>query len=116
MGRPNNLWIREAFECTGNEAKCINCGKVLIGVYVGNMKRHLSVEHQHLFNQMKMSFEGNEAANDRSPSKKRKITVEMSVDDVKDACLDIVTTEGKPLLILDSIPFKTSIRFLKLLI
>lgn len=104
MGRKKNDIIRGAFEFDGTQSKCKNCNKSLAGSYLTNLQRHLNKEHSALFHKlMKESELGDDPV---TYTKKRKIVIEVSEEEVTDACIDLITVEGRPLTFLDSSAFR----------
>lgn len=66
-----------------------------------NMKRHLEDKHKNEFNELK------ERNDSEVPEKKKKFSVVMGQEEVKNACIDLVTVAKIPLAVLDSKGFKT---------
>ncbi|KMQ86417.1 hypothetical protein RF55_14593 [Lasius niger] len=105
MGRKKNDIIRGAFEFDGTQSKCKNYNKSLAGSYLTNLQRHLNKEHSALFHKL---MEESELGDDPvTYTKKRKIVIEVSEEEVTDACIDLITVEGRPLTFLDSSAFRT---------
>lgn len=103
MGRKRDNFSRNFynFDTEKNVSVCKICKKHLDGNYITNLKRHLLDVHKDLYD---AELQRNE--NKVSCEKKTKISVNLSRSEVKDACIDLVTTEKMPFAILDSSAFK----------
>lgn len=86
MGRKKNDIIRGVFEFDGTQSKCKNCNKSLAGSYTTNLQRHLKKEHLAVF--YKLTEECELGDDPVTYSKKRKIEIEVSEEEVTDACID----------------------------
>lgn len=106
MGRKRNILIREYYIESGGETMCKICKKVINAGSLTNLKRHLQNCHADMYTDYeKLSKLSNkDLSND---DYRIKFTVEMSRKEVVDACIDMITTEARPLKFFDSKAFKT---------
>lgn len=106
MGRKRNIYIREYFIENGEESKCKTCNKVVNSGSISNLKRHLQSAHPDVFTEYESKCQTKKCVVDDG-NKPIKFLVEMTRNEVRDACVDIITTDARPLQILDSKGFKT---------
>lgn len=99
------VYIRDYFIDNGTEAECKTCGKSLNAVHITNLKRHLQKSHAELMveYEKRRRIESEKDEND----KKIKFTVEMSPNEVNNACIDFLTKESQPLSFFDTKSFQT---------
>ncbi|KRJ98763.1 uncharacterized protein Dyak_GE27557 [Drosophila yakuba] len=102
MGREQNKKVHFFFKLNpaDNKSKCNVCGVKLAGSHATNLKRHLIAKHADVFNEFEIDDEI------QQNMKKRKISYETSEESIVSSIIKIVTTDGKPLLFLDSEGFR----------
>lgn len=81
---------------TIHKSKCNVWGVKLAGSQVTNLKRHLIAKHAEVFNEFEIDDEI------QQNMKKRKISYATSEESIVSSIIKIVTTDGKPLLFMDS--------------
>ncbi|KAL7726601.1 hypothetical protein ACLKA6_010466 [Drosophila palustris] len=103
MGRKRDYILRKFFnfELDRNANVCKICQRVFKGNYITNLKRHLLDEHKSQYEN-----EISEQGKSELSEKKKKISVTFATNEVKDACVQLVTMEKMPFAVLDSEPFK----------
>lgn len=102
MGRKRDNFSRNFFNFNSerNVSECKICKTILEGNYVCNLKRHLEDKHTDIYNSEIVQ------QNRSIPEKKVKFFVSFSKSEVKECCVDLVTTEKMPFSALDSNAFK----------
>lgn len=83
-----------------NVSKCKICEAKVPGQHLGNLKKHLKINHAEFYNEMDQNDELDEEI--VLPAKRRKISVEYDTNEVEDAWLNLIVKEGRPFTILDS--------------
>ncbi|KAL7724996.1 hypothetical protein ACLKA6_013635 [Drosophila palustris] len=103
MGRKRDNILRKffIFELENNTNICKICQRALKGNYITNLKRHMLDMHKKLY-----ESEIREQENSELSEKKKKISVTFTTNEVKDACVQLVTIEKMPFAVLDSEAFK----------
>lgn len=102
MGRKRQNLTRNFFNFNAerNSSECKICKTKLDGSYVCNLKRHLKEKHSDIYSSELVQ------QNNSVVEKKIKFSISFSKNEVKEACVDLVTTEKMPLSGLDSTAFK----------
>ncbi|BFG00109.1 uncharacterized protein DMAD_00182 [Drosophila madeirensis] len=103
MSRKKHNIQRNFFDCVleRNGSVCKICRRVFKGNYLTNLKRHLIEEHKSQYESELRGLERSEPV-----EKKKKVSVTFGSNEVKDACVQLVTTEKMPFALLDTEPFK----------
>jgi len=106
MGRKRNIFVREffKFDVQNNESTCKTCGLKFNGSYVTNLRRHMVTNHLQMYQEEREKIE-----DERSKQvfeKKCKFFVQLSIEEVKNACVALVTKESQPFSLLDCNAFK----------
>ncbi|KAH8357398.1 hypothetical protein KR084_004227, partial [Drosophila pseudotakahashii] len=88
------------FEKSVNKSTCNICGAKLAGNHLTNLRRHLITKHKDAFDALKDNNIKTTIA------KKRKISYETSEESITSSLVEMVTTDGRPLILLDSNGFR----------
>ncbi|XP_015042936.2 uncharacterized protein [Drosophila pseudoobscura] len=104
MGRKRDYFLREFFnfEVERNASVCNICRHVMKGSYTTNLRRHLLAEHKSQYDIAVREWEKSKPV-----EKTKRISFTFATTEVKEACVQLVTTGRMPIVALDSEPFKT---------
>lgn len=97
------------FEESTNSSTCAVCGKSKAGRHAGNLKNHLQ-SHKHEFNELEAKIlewkDNDNEKDDISAPKKKPITVNLSFDDIKSACVELCSVNGRPFKLMEDSGFR----------
>lgn len=91
MGRNKNVGLRNYFDDIDNNSVCKICNTQIKGMHAGNLKRHLQLVHKEVYNDLQLRQNQNTTINKKT---KVEIKITISPDDVKMACIEMVTKGG----------------------
>lgn len=104
MGRKRNIYIREYYKIENGTSTCKICESEFNGDHITNLKRHILENHAAMHEKDMELIRSKE--NNQVCDKKRKFMVQLSTEEVKSACLELVTKRSQAFSLLDCNAFK----------